>query len=93
MAEALGQRDEIALRIDDRLLHPGRALLEQAAQQMRLAGAGIALHQQARRQQFLEIERRDAAVGAGPEIDGNLGGRRHRGAPPAVREGKIMARS
>jgi transposase len=56
MAEAVGQRDEVAFGIDDGLLHPGRALFQQPAQQMRFAGAGIALHQQARRQQLLEIE-------------------------------------
>ena len=41
-------------------------LLEQAAQQMGLAGAGIALHQETGSQQFLEIERggRDATAHA-----------------------------
>ena len=43
-----------------------RALLEQAAQQMRLSRARIALHQQARRQQFLEIESGPVAAGAVP---------------------------
>ena len=38
MAEFVGERDEIAFRVDDALLHPGRALLQQAAQQMRFAG-------------------------------------------------------
>jgi hypothetical protein len=49
----VGQGDEIALGVDDGLLHPGGALLQQPAQQVRLARAGIALHQQARRQQLL----------------------------------------
>ena len=71
------QRDEIAFRIDDDLLHQRRALLQQAAQQMRLARAGIALHQQARRQQFLEVEtdrgaaRGRAAAGGRSHIDGD----------------------
>ena len=47
MAEAFGERDEIAFGIDHDLLDQASALFEQAAQQMRLAGAGIALHQQA----------------------------------------------
>ncbi len=34
MAEMLRQRDEIAFGIDDGLLHPGRALLQQPPQQM-----------------------------------------------------------
>ena len=56
MAEALGQGDEIAFGIDDGLLHPGRALFQQPAQQVRLAGAGIALDEEAGRQQFLEVQ-------------------------------------
>jgi hypothetical protein len=50
------QRDEIAFGIDDHLLHPLRRLLEQAPEQMRLARAGIALHQEPRRQQLLDVE-------------------------------------
>ena len=69
MAEPLGQRDEVAFGIDDGLLHPGRALFEQPAQQMRFSGAGIALHQQARRQQFLEVERRRRARRRMPHLD------------------------
>ncbi len=56
MAEFIGQRNKITLGIDDDLLHPWRRLLEQPAQQMRLAGTGIALHQQTRRKQFFNIE-------------------------------------
>ena len=39
MAVAVAQRDEVAFGIDDGLLHPGRALLQQPPQQMRFAGA------------------------------------------------------
>ena len=74
MAEAFGQGDEVAFGIDDRLLHPGRALLQQAAQQMRFAGAGIALHQQAGRQQFLEVESRGPACRGLPHLDRNSHG-------------------
>ncbi len=52
----VGERDEIAFGIDDALLHPRRALFEQPAQQVRLAGPRVALHQQARREQFLKVE-------------------------------------
>ncbi len=76
MAEALGQRDEIALGVDHDLLHMRGALLEQAAQQMRLARPGIALHEQAGRQQFLEVEHRrsgrPARRGGGPHVDVDL---------------------
>ena len=56
MAEFVRQRDEIAFRIDDALLHPGRALFQQPAQQMRLARPGIALDEQSGRQEFLKVE-------------------------------------
>ena len=56
MAVAFGQGDEIALGIDHDLLDLGRAALEQAAQQVRFARPAIALHQQARRQQLLQID-------------------------------------
>ena len=56
MTEALGKRDKIALGIDDDLLDKPSTLFEQAAQQMRLPGPGIALHQQAGRQKFLQID-------------------------------------
>ncbi|MFK4600664.1 hypothetical protein ABIF57_000116 [Bradyrhizobium diazoefficiens] len=71
MAEALGQRDEIALGVDDGLLHPGCALLQQPPQQMRLAGARIALHQEAGRQQFLEVHGRRGARRGLPHLDRN----------------------
>ena len=71
MAETVGQRDEVAFGVDDGLLHPGRALLQQPAQQMRLAGARIALHQKAGRQQFLEIQSRRGARRRVSHLDRN----------------------
>lgn len=56
VAELIGKRDEITLGIDDDLLHPLRRLLQKPAQKVRLAGTGIALHQQTCRKQFLNIE-------------------------------------
>ena len=56
MAEPFSECDEIAFGVDHRLLHPGRALLQQAAQEVGLARAGIALHEQAGRQKPL-VER------------------------------------
>ena len=56
MAELVRQGDEVALRIDDALLHPGGTLFEQPPQQMRLARARIALHQKARGEKLLDIE-------------------------------------
>ena len=72
MAELLGQRHEIALGIEDRLLHPGSALLDQPAQQVRLAGTGISLHQQAGRQQLFQIERRRSTVLRRPHVDADF---------------------
>jgi hypothetical protein len=37
VTEPVAQRDEVAFRIDDGLLHPAGALLQQPAQQMGLA--------------------------------------------------------
>ena len=54
---AVRKRGEIALGVDDDLLHMGRALLQQAAQEMRLAGPGITLDEQTGRQQLLDIDR------------------------------------
>ena len=71
MAETLGQRDEVAFGVDDGLLHPGRALLQQPAQQMRFAGARIALHQQAGRQQFLEVQSSRGACRRVSHLDRN----------------------
>jgi hypothetical protein len=73
MAELVGERDEIALGIDHRLLYERRALFEKAAQQMRFARTGIALDKQTRRQQFGEIEQGWLAAPGGPHVDG----RRH----------------
>lgn len=58
MAEPVAERDEVAFRIDDDLLDPLRGLFKQASQQMRLAGAGIALDEKTGRQKLLDIERR-----------------------------------
>ncbi len=72
MAELVGEGDEITFGIDDALLHPGGGLLEQAPQQVRLAGAGIALHQQTGGQQLLEVEVGRAVAGGFPHVDGDL---------------------
>ncbi len=72
MAESVRQRHEVAFGIDDALLHPGCALFQQTAQQMRLAGAGIALHQQARRQQFLKIQLGGGTASRSAHIDVDL---------------------
>ncbi len=72
MAEAVGQRDEIPLGVDDDLLHPLRGLFEQAAQKMRLARSRIALHQQARRQEFLDIELGRCAALHRSHVDADL---------------------
>lgn len=68
VAVALGERDEIALGVDDRLLHEAGALLQQAAQQVRLARTGIALDEQARRQKLGEVHRPGPIAGP-PQID------------------------
>ena len=67
VAEGFGQGGEVALGVDHHLLHRVGALLEQAAQQMRLARAGIALHQQAGGQQFLERHHGGGAGSGGAE--------------------------
>jgi hypothetical protein len=56
VAETVGKRHEVAFGIDNGLLHPGGTLFQQPAQQMGFAGARIALHQQAGRQQFLKVQ-------------------------------------
>ncbi|GAN93410.1 hypothetical protein Gbth_024_109 [Gluconobacter thailandicus F149-1 = NBRC 100600] len=55
MAIALCQSDEVAFRIDHDLLDECCSLFQQAAQKMGFARAGIALNQQARSQQFRQI--------------------------------------
>ena len=72
MAELVGQRNEVALRIDDALLHPRRALFEQPAKKMRLAGTGIALHEQARGEQLLQVHHGRRAVRALAHIDADF---------------------
>ena len=56
VAETVGKRNEVAFGVDDGLLHPGSTLFQQPPQQMGFAGARIALHQQAGRQQFLKVQ-------------------------------------
>jgi hypothetical protein len=65
MAELVGQRDEVALGVDDGLLDEVGALLQETAQQMRLARAGIALDEQTRRQKLLQIEQSLRSSGRG----------------------------
>ncbi len=72
MAELVGQRDEIALGIDDSLLDEIGALLEKAAQEMRLAGAGIALDEETGGEEFLEVEQGRFAALRHPHVDAGL---------------------
>ena len=69
--ELLGQCDEVAFGVDDRLLHPGDALFEKPAEQMGFAGTGIALHQQARGEKFLEVQSCGVTRCGASNLDGN----------------------
>jgi hypothetical protein len=69
MPEGVGQGCEVALGIDDHLLHLARAAFEQAAQQVRLARARIALDEQPRRQQLLQVHRHARAGAVHPHVD------------------------
>ena len=71
VAELLRQCDEVAFGIENGLLHPGRTLFQEPAQEMGLAGARIALHQEASRQQFLEVQGRRGAGRRVPHLDRN----------------------
>ncbi len=71
MAEAVGQADEIPFRIDHDLLDVRRTLFEQASQQVRLARSRVALDQEARRQEFFEVD------DGGPRNRPRRGGRAH----------------
>ncbi len=71
MAVTIRQGDEIALRVDHDLLHPGGRLFEQSPQQMRFSGARIALHQQAGGEQFLEVDARGLTRGRRTHLDTN----------------------
>ena len=73
MAVAVGERDEIAFGIDHDLLDLARALFEQAAQQVRLSAARIALHQQAGRQQLFQVDRDGVAL----PVDAHVHAHRH----------------
>ncbi len=80
MAIPFGQCDEIALGVDHHLLHQLRALFEQAAQQVRFARSRIALHQQARGEQLLDIDTDRRAGPVGADDDGLFLGCAHAGA-------------
>ncbi len=67
--ERLGEADEIALGIDDDLLHQRRALLEQAAQQMRLARAAVTLDQQPGGEELLDVDLDGGAETVGAKHD------------------------
>ena len=71
MAVAVGEGHVVALGVDDDLLHEPRALFQQAAQQMGLAGARVALHQQAGREQLLEIDHGRRIGARHPYVDIN----------------------
>lgn len=58
VAEPVGEGDEVPFRIDDDLLNLAGALLEDAPDQVRLAGAGVALDEKARREQLLDVHDR-----------------------------------
>ncbi|GLQ67658.1 hypothetical protein GCM10007866_01060 [Gluconobacter albidus] len=76
MAVMVGESDEIAFRINHHLLDEGCRLLQQASQEMRFPRAGIALDQQARGQEFRQINAGVGAVAALSENDGCHGVRR-----------------
>jgi hypothetical protein len=65
MAEAVGERGEVALRVDHGLLHPGGGLLHQPAQEVGLAAARISLNQEAGREKLLQVHHSASArIGA-----------------------------
>jgi hypothetical protein len=72
MAELIGERDEIALGVDDALLHPGGGLFEEAPQKVGFAGTGIALDQETGGQQFLKVHVGSAGTPALAHVDCNL---------------------
>jgi hypothetical protein len=72
MAVAVGERDEVPFRVDHRLLDERRALLEQPAQEMRLAGAGIALNEESGGEEFFEVEQGRFATLRHPHVDAGL---------------------
>ena len=81
MAVGVGQRDEIALGIDHHLLHQAGAFLEQPAQQVRLARPAVALDEQPRREQFLDVDTHGLPRAVGPDVDAGVHGRRPIGRP------------
>ena len=56
MVERIRQAGKVALRVDHDLLDEPGGLFEQAAQKVRLAGTRVALDEQSRREQFLDID-------------------------------------
>src|SRR5690606_26333303 len=58
-----------ALGIDHHLLDDPGGALEQPAEQMRFAGARIALDEQTRREQLLDVEMDGLARAAGADVD------------------------
>jgi hypothetical protein len=70
MAERLGQGNEVAFRIDDDLLHERGAFLEKTAQQVRFSRTAIALDEQARRQQFLDVDPHRGAIDSVSDDEG-----------------------
>jgi hypothetical protein len=71
VTEPFSQGHEVTFGIDDGLLHPGDALFEQSTQQVGFARAGIALHQQARREKFLEVQSRGVTRCGASYLDSN----------------------
>ena len=71
VTEVVAKLNEIAFGVDDALLHPWRGLFEQPAQQMGFARTGIALHQEAGRQQFLKVQVRRGASGRQSNVNRN----------------------
>ncbi len=71
VTELFGQCDEVAFGVDDGLLHPWNALFEKPTEQVGFAGTGIALHQQARGQKFLEVQSCGIARCRASNLDGN----------------------
>jgi hypothetical protein len=69
VAERLGQRHEIAFGVDHDLLHESRAFLQHPAEQVRLSGPAVALHEQPGGQQFFHVHGHRRAVGVRPDHD------------------------
>ena len=90
MAVFVAERDEVALGVDHHLLDMAGAPLEQPAQQVRLARPRIALDEQSRRQQLLEIHGDGITLAVHPHVHAH----RHRRTlwPMAVAGGSSVRR-